>query len=123
VIKEGIRIWPPISTLQPKRVPVGGDTVDGTLLPAGTNIGVAVIAIQRSKQIFGDDAEEFRPERWLEIGEGEMEMARERRMLNTVDLIFSSGKWTCPGKSVAMIELNKVFVEVSDISSWKFLRC
>jgi hypothetical protein len=27
--------------------------------------------------------------------------------------VFASGKYTCPGRPVAMIELNKIYVEVS----------
>lgn len=33
-------------------------------------------------------------------------------MERTNDLIFGHGKYSCLGKSVAMIELNKVFVEL-----------
>ncbi len=34
-------------------------------------------------------------------------------MESTQDLVFSYGKWSCLGKSVALVELNKIFVEVS----------
>jgi hypothetical protein len=33
-------------------------------------------------------------------------------MSSTVDLVFHSGKWQCLGKTVALMEFNKIFVEV-----------
>ena len=113
VILEGLRFWPPIGLLASKIVPTGGATINGFFVPEGTNIGVSTMGIQRSKSIFGEDADEFRPERWLHIGEEDAERAREKKMRSTVDLVFASGKYTCPGRSVAMMELNKIFVEVS----------
>ncbi|EAW12175.1 cytochrome P450 [Aspergillus clavatus NRRL 1] len=112
VIEEGLRFWPPIGLLASKLVPNGGATINGFFMPEGSNIGVSIMGIQRSKDIFGEDADEFRPERWLNIGEGEAEKAREKKMRGTVDLVFASGKYSCPGRQVAMMELNKIFVEV-----------
>jgi len=112
VILEGFRYWPPIGLLASKIVPTGGATINGFFIPEGTNIGVSTMGIQRSTAIFGMDADQFRPERWLEFGEGDAEKAREKKMRSTVDLVFASGKYTCPGRPVAMMELNKIFVEV-----------
>ncbi|KAJ5602705.1 Cytochrome P450 [Penicillium hordei] len=112
VIEEGLRYWPPIGLLASKIVPKGGATINGFFLPEDSSIGVSTMGIQRSKEIFGADADEFRPERWLSFGEGEAEKAREKRMRSTVGQVFASGKYTCPGRPVAMMELNKIFVEV-----------
>ena len=60
-----------------------------------------------SKQIFGDDAEVFRPERWLEA-----EPEQLGRMNSVDDLIFHSEKYQCLGKSVALMEYNKIFVKL-----------
>lgn len=60
----------------------------------------------------------FRPERWLEFGNGEAEREREKQMRTVVEEVFMSGKWTCPGREVARVELGKVFVEVSFVFSW-----
>ena len=59
-------------------------------------------------KIFGDDADCFRPERWLEA-----EPERLKEMENIVDLVFGSGRWLCLGKTMVLMELRKVFVEVS----------
>ena len=107
VIKEGLRIFPPVTGLLTKTVPKGGDVLNGVFVPGGTGIGYSAWGVHHSKQIFGEDANHFRPERWFEAEEEKLKI-----MNSTVELVFNYGKWQCPGKSVAAIELNKVFVEV-----------
>lgn len=78
-------------------------------LPERTKIGYCAWGVFRNKEIFGDDVNVFRPERWLEEFNS-TEKIREREL--TMELIFGYGRWQCLGKNVAMIKLNKVFVEV-----------
>ena len=108
VIKEGLRIWPPITGLMSKIVPPEGDNFRGMNLPAGTVIGYSAFGLSRNKEVWGEDADFFRPERWLEGTKDEIR-AKEA----AVDLVFGHGKWLCLGKNVAYIELNKVIFEVS----------
>ncbi|KAK0649881.1 cytochrome P450 [Cercophora newfieldiana] len=107
VIKEGLRVLPPASGPFFKTVPEGGDVINGLFVPAGTQIGSSPLAIHHSKKIFGDDAETFRPERWLEADEERLAV-----MTSTLDLVFHYGKYMCLGKPVAMMEFNKIFVEL-----------
>ena len=106
VIKEGLRIWPPAVGLMAKKVPPEGDTIDGMFVPGGTKIGYGGFSVLRNKRVWGDDADVFRPERWLE-GKNikDLELAWE--------VIFNAGRYQCLGKNIALMELNKVFVEVS----------
>lgn len=108
VIKEGLRVFPPVTGLMPTVVPAGGDVLGGVPVPEGTEIGWSAFGVQHSKRVYGTDAEVFRPERWLE-GDAE----HQRAMLGTWELVFKYGKWQCLGRTVALMELNKVFVEVS----------
>lgn len=108
VIKEGLRIHPPVVGLMSKEVPRGGDTFKGHYLPEGTKIGYCAWGIFRRTDIWGEDADEFRPERWLESPEDRLHL-----MDSTLELVFGYGKWQCLGKNIALMELNKVFVEVS----------
>jgi cytochrome P450 len=64
--------------------------------------------------MFGIDADAFRPERWIltSAGGDEPSLEKLQKMERNNDLIFGSGRHQCLGKSVAMIELNKVFVEL-----------
>ncbi len=107
VIKEGLRIWPPISSWLEKEVPPAGDVIEGRFVPGGTNIAIAGWAMQRDKSIYGADADVFRPERWLEA-----DAEKLREMTRMLDLVFGYGRFGCLGRSIASIELNKVFVEV-----------
>jgi len=111
VIREGLRVWPPVTGLLSKVVPESGDEVEidgkNMFIPGGTKIGWCVWGITMNKEIFGEDADMFRPERWL-IDDSE----RLTRMNKTVDLVFGYGKYQCLGRPVALMELNKVFVEV-----------
>ncbi|KAF2111803.1 cytochrome P450 [Lophiotrema nucula] len=107
VVHEGLRIYPPFTGLIMKQVPPEGDTIKGQYIPGGTKIGHSTWAIQRRTDIYGEDVEVFRPERWIEADE-----ERTMRMEQCLDLIFGYGRWGCLGKTVAWIELNKVFVEL-----------
>lgn len=107
-IKEGLRMFPPVAGLMAKEVPRGGDTFKGVYLPAGTHIGYCAWGVARWPAVWGSDADEFRPERWLEAPAEKL-----REMEGTVELVFGYGRWQCLGRNVALMELNKVLVEVS----------
>lgn len=107
VIYEGLRMRSPAPGLYAKVVPAGGDTLCGKFVPEGTAIGMNTSAILADKSLFGEDANLFRPERFLEVGD-----ARRAEMQRDVELIFGTGRWMCAGKPVAFMELNKIFFEV-----------
>lgn len=111
VIREALRKYPPGTGPFTKVVPEGGDFIQGYYLPAGTELAINICGITHQKEIFGDDVGVFRPERWLE--KEDAGGARLRKMVNTVNMVFGGGKNTCPGKLLALTEINKVLVEVS----------
>ncbi len=112
VIREGLRINPPVAGTMDVVVPAGGDVLCGYTVPAGTEVGCSEFGVQSLSSVYGPDADVFRPERWLEA-EAEEGDERLRRMTATWGLVFKYGKWQCLGKEVALLELNKVFVEAS----------
>jgi cytochrome P450 len=107
VIKEGLRMHPPISGLAFRVVPAGGDTLSGTFLPEGTNVGYNFFGMMRDPKLWGEDAKLFRPERWLNSSPKQL-----KAMEANVDLVFAYGKWLCLGRTIALMEMNKFFVEV-----------
>ncbi|ORY58587.1 cytochrome P450 [Pseudomassariella vexata] len=107
VIYEGLRINIPFSGLVSKKVPPRGDTILGHFVPGGTRIGHSTLSVQRSKSVFGDDADLFRPERWLHVNTETLNELKQH-----VELVFGYGRWGCSGKSVAFMELNKVYIEL-----------
>lgn len=107
VIKEGPRLFPPVAGLMAKEMPRGGDDFKGILLPEGTRIGYCAWGLARRADVWGDDAHEFWPERWTEASPEKL-----REMDGTVELVFGHGRWQCLGRNLALMELNKVVVEV-----------
>ena len=121
VIREGLRMIPPAAGTVPRRVPLEGDTINGVFVPGGTNIGTNLLAIMRNTKIWGEDAEIFRPERWLETPPEKL-----KDMENASELVFGYGRWKCLGMNIAKMELNKLLFEVFDLSiSWltEWLTC
>ncbi|KAK8038243.1 Cytochrome P450 monooxygenase lolP1 [Apiospora phragmitis] len=107
VIKESLRSFPPAVILP--AASGQGEVVCGKLVPAGTNVEPSLKTAARDKGVYGDDADSFRPERWIEA-DGE----KLRAMEETSRLIWGGpGRWECLGKKIALIELDKVFFEVS----------
>jgi len=106
-IKEGLRLWTPIPALMYFDAPVDGDTIAGVPIPGGTKVGIDHWAIARNKEVYGNDAHMFRPERWLIHDSEKIDM-----MDRTVELIFKPGKWQCIGKPLALVELNKAIFEL-----------
>lgn len=74
-IKESLRIFSPAPMGLPRVAGKGGITIGDRHFPEGTTISVSVWVMHHSKEIWGPDAREFRPERWLE---GEKSSALER---------------------------------------------
>ncbi|KAK4203159.1 putative cytochrome P450 E-class, group I [Triangularia verruculosa] len=108
VIKEGLRMWPPISGLQLK-CSDKDDVVCGYKVPAGTAVGISEFSVMRDQTVFGRDAEQFNPSRWLE----EKDPGRLKEMEMTQGLVFASGtRWECLGKRLAYTELRKVLFEL-----------
>ncbi|KAK4184544.1 putative cytochrome P450 E-class, group I [Podospora australis] len=115
VIKEGLRMWPPVQGLNPKICDTE-QVVCGKRIPAGTNVCWDALSVMQDKEVFGDDAEVFRPERWLD--EAGVDPDRKKVMEQVQGLVFGTpSRWECLGKQIALFELNKVFVEVSSCST------
>lgn len=124
-IKEGLRIYPPVTGLMAKKVPDGGTmiNVDGVdkFAPTGTQVGWNSWGMMHDSEVFGPDAEIFRPERWLLGNTSEKEQGRVAKMTETVGLCFGYGRFGCLGRGVAMMELNKAVLEVSRPDALLFL--
>ena len=70
---------------------------------------IHLLGVQRSKEVYGEDAEEYRPERWLhEKGERASTHADD---LYTY-LTFGAGTRMCYGKKFAMLEMRMVLYQV-----------
>ncbi|KAI9665563.1 MAG: 3'-5'-exoribonuclease [Alyxoria varia] len=66
VVKETLRLHPAIGLSLERVVPEGGILLsDNRYIPEAITIGMNPYVLQQDESIFGDNATEFRPERWL----------------------------------------------------------
>ncbi|KAL6253147.1 Cytochrome p-450 [Rhinocladiella similis] len=105
-IKEAMRLHPSIAFPLERVVPPEGDTIGGYKLPHGTIVGVLPPLINRNRDVFGEDADSFRPERWLNMTPGQLKLME--RFYTT----FGHGARGCIGKNIALLEISKFVPEV-----------
>lgn len=71
-MREAMRLHPAVSMSLERVVPAGGTTICDVTLPAGTVVGVNPAVVHYDTDIYGPDAANFRPERWLESSEEQL---------------------------------------------------
>ncbi|RAH55932.1 cytochrome P450 [Aspergillus piperis CBS 112811] len=123
VMKEAMRCHPGVSfPLERVVVPEGGADLCGVHLAAGTVVGINPAVLHHDTSIFGDDADEFRPERWIESTEKQVKIM-DRHLLT-----FGYGSRTCIGKNISMMEMGKLVPQLlrhfeiewaSDENEWR----
>ncbi|KAH3962194.1 hypothetical protein HBI25_217660 [Parastagonospora nodorum] len=101
-VKEANRLHPVVATMPEREVPAGGATIAGLYVPAGTIVAVNTAGIYSNIEIFGNDIDVYRPERWLEVND------EQRTKMNRANLLFSAGKRMCLGLNVSWLEMRKV---------------
>ncbi|KAI0435650.1 cytochrome P450 [Xylaria telfairii] len=121
VIKEGMRIFSPVNNPLSRDTPPQGDTVtiDGEeiYLPGGVSVVPSFKAMHRNKKVYGDDADVFRPERWIE----EKDESKLEAMKQEYNLMFGHGPWLCLGKAIALRQLGVVVFELCRNFDWALL--
>ncbi|KAK4240603.1 cytochrome P450 [Achaetomium macrosporum] len=102
VIVEALRVHPVLGLILEREVPEGGAVLAGQHVPEGTIVGFNPWVILHNTQVYGEDADVFRPERWLEADETRL---REMKRCN---ITFGAGPRTCQGKNIGMMEILKL---------------
>lgn len=64
-LKEAMRVRPAVGLNIQRAVPPEGAELDGHHFPGGTVVAVNGWVLHRDRATFGQDADVFRPERWL----------------------------------------------------------
>jgi cytochrome P450 len=89
-IKESLRFTPSFVMPLPRRVPDEGREIAGEEIPGGTTVSIVNHALHRNKTIFGEDADKYIPERWMDPSKA----AELERYL----IPFSAGHRSCVGR-------------------------
>jgi fatty acid omega-hydroxylase len=96
VISESLRLYPSVP-MEMKYASQDDTWPDGTFVPKGSSVNYNVYGIGRDRSIWGEDAEMFRPERWLEM--------QGRAPGNYEYPVFNAGSRECLGRRLAMVEM------------------
>ncbi|ETL26561.1 hypothetical protein F441_20348 [Phytophthora nicotianae CJ01A1] len=85
------------------------DTVfpDGTFVPKNTDIGIAFYTTGRLTSVWGEDALEFKPERFLDAETGEIIKVSSSKFC-----AFSAGPRICVGRNLAYLEMKIVIANI-----------
>ncbi|KDR80817.1 hypothetical protein GALMADRAFT_241271 [Galerina marginata CBS 339.88] len=112
VVRETLRIHPPVpSTMRaavkddviPLSEPIRdryGNMLDGIRIRKGEDLLIPILPLNRAKSIWGEDALEFRPERWQEIPEAASTIPGVWGNLMT----FLGGPRACIGYRFSLVE-------------------
>ncbi|EXA30590.1 hypothetical protein FOVG_18046 [Fusarium oxysporum f. sp. pisi HDV247] len=107
VIKEALRLHPAVGTQLTRIVPKGGIVIENQHFPEGVEVGVNAWALYHNEHAFGNDASEFRPERWLESG-GD----RNDGLRIAGSFAFGAGPRSCIGKNISILEMSKAIPQI-----------
>uniref|UniRef100_A0A453AZJ9 Secologanin synthase n=2 Tax=Aegilops tauschii TaxID=37682 RepID=A0A453AZJ9_AEGTS len=100
---ETLRLYGPVAVIQRKAC--SDLEVGGIKVPEGTVLTIPIATIHRDKEVWGEDANEFKPMRF------ENGVTRAGKHPNAL-LSFSSGPRSCIGQNFAMIEAKAVIAMI-----------
>jgi len=98
VINETLRLYPPAGLL-PNRDVVEDSVVGDYFIPKGNTIQVSVYSMHHDKEVWGDDVEDFNPDRFNNL----------TKLQKTAFLPFGGGPRICVGMMFSLIE-QKIFL-------------
>ncbi|KAH8679978.1 cytochrome P450 [Tricladium varicosporioides] len=113
-LRESMRVHGVIGMPLLRKVPVGGRELEGVWVPGGATVGINMWVLHRDKSLYGEDADEWRPDRWLEYSEEKI------RTLEPYNMSFGAGVRSCPGKHLAAAVYMKTITMLLRDFEWSF---
>ncbi|EPT05081.1 hypothetical protein FOMPIDRAFT_1045154 [Fomitopsis schrenkii] len=119
VCRETMRVYPPVSSLNriatedavvPLTVPIygtDGTRMDEIAIPKGTQVMVGMLGCNTSKALWGEDAYEWKPERWLKPLPAQLTAAHVPGVYSNL-MSFMGGKRACIGFKFSELEMKVV---------------
>ncbi|KAI9063759.1 cytochrome P450 [Trametes sanguinea] len=123
ICKETLRMFPPTpivmrqafqDTVLPLSKPMrgsDGSILESVVIPKGTNVLVGVRACNRNKALWGEDADEWKPERWLKPLPKAVEDASIPGVYSNL-MTFVGGGRSCVGFSFSQLEMRVVLASL-----------
>ncbi|TFK64221.1 cytochrome P450 [Pluteus cervinus] len=119
VMKETLRLYPPVpfvrrTAIKERTIPysksgsLDDDEITAVMIPEGTTIFVSIAGSNRLESVWGPDAKEWRPERWLNP-DGDIKEVVENKVrlpgIYSGMMSFLGGSRSCVGYRFAQIEM------------------
>ncbi|KAL8645771.1 MAG: hypothetical protein Q9226_007150 [Calogaya cf. arnoldii] len=113
VLNESLRLRPAVPANSRQAVtdttlPFGGgkDGKSPVFVPKGVLVAYSIYAMHRRKDLYGEDAEEFKPDRWLDKG------GKKGLRVGWEYLPFNGGPRICIGQQFALTEASYITVRL-----------
>jgi cytochrome P450 len=113
-VRETLRMCPPAPNIFPRYVSEPGLDLYGKIAPPGTEVSGNPWIMHRDEKVFGENAEEFNPDRWMN--------PERAKLMNKYLFTFGYGARGCLGRDIAMMELFKGPLQVSPPQEVSFAR-
>ncbi|KIP09650.1 hypothetical protein PHLGIDRAFT_116131 [Phlebiopsis gigantea 11061_1 CR5-6] len=130
VVRETLRLYPPVTfmgrdvkgdVVLPLSAPIvgkDGSTMEEILVPNGTMVLIGIRACNRSKDIWGDDALDWKPERWLQPLPASVSNAHVPGVYSNL-MTFLGGGRACIGFKFSQLEMKAVLAVM--LCTFRFL--
>ncbi|ORY04544.1 cytochrome P450 [Clohesyomyces aquaticus] len=119
-IKEGWRMFPPVPFGLARVSPPDGITIGGHYFAPGVKLSINPHVIHYSRELFGEDASQYNPDRWI---------GRRAKDIEKYFIAFGAGYNSCQGRNIAQLEIVKAtativrdfdFRQVDPGQTWKY---
>ncbi|UKZ96571.1 uncharacterized protein TrAFT101_011353 [Trichoderma asperellum] len=101
-VREAMRLHHVTNISLPRVAPRDGLQLHGYFFPEGTVLGCNPTTFARNTDLFGPDAREFKPERWLSDDEDQI------KTMERYSLLFGGQSRSCPGQNLAKLIISSV---------------
>ena len=120
-ILEAFRLTPTFGQTLPRVVPPVGCQLNEFFIPPGYEVGMSGWTVNYDKSYFGEDAAEYKPERWLGDHPSETERGgkeeKKRTMRNYLEagwFTFGAGARVCVGRWLTTVAFAKCVAAVDE---------
>ncbi|KAF8704789.1 cytochrome P450, partial [Rhizoctonia solani] len=130
ICRETLRLFPPVVALEkvaqkdctlPLQYPIkskdGKTMITEVTVQKGTNVYVSLVAPNRNKAVWGENADEFKPSRWLGELPLEVQDTKHPGIFSSL-MTFGGGSHACIGFKFTQIEIKVIITKL--VNSFKF---
>lgn len=117
-INEGLRLHCTVGVGLPRVATENGIMISGNYFPGGTVVSSPSYTVHRDPTVWGNDVEEYRPERWFECDSAAVAKAftpfsvGPRYVISVLLYVYSYHYRACIGRNLAVLELQIIIASI-----------